>query len=84
MLFKMRRMVFLLALAIQNYYQHYSVMKYLGKEGRHRLKHGARSEVMVGRYQEVLNYGFGFVYGYYFNIFQWSIVDHQGKPSSRR
>ncbi len=63
-----------IGLAIQNYYQHYSVMKSIGKEGRHLLKHGPRSEVMVARYQEVLNYP---VYGYYFNVFKWGVVDHQ-------
>ena len=48
-------------------------MKHLGKEGD-TLNTWPRSEVMVSRYQEVLNYP---VYGYYFIIFKWSVVDHQ-------
>ena len=60
-------------LAIQNYYQHYAILNYLGKEGRRRLFEGPKVGSMVYRYQEVLNYP---VYGYYFNVFSWSVEDH--------
>lgn len=60
-------------LAIQNYYQHYAILNYLGPDGRVRLFNGPKVGVMVDRYQEVLNYP---VYGYYFNVLSWSVDDH--------
>ena len=60
------------ALAIQNYYQHYTILNYIGREGRQRLYAGKKLEQMVSRYQEVLNYP---VFGYHFDILQRGLTD---------
>ena len=63
-----------IGLAIQNYYQHYAILKYLGEDGRRRLYEGHKVEQMIQRYAEVLNYP---VSGHYFNPLHWGIVDHE-------
>jgi len=61
-----------IATAIQNYYQHYQVLKDLGRVGRERLYNSSKLSQVVDRYSEVLNYP---AYGYFYSIFEAGVVE---------